>query len=110
MASAHLCLAEIHLWMLLHEVLKHVLFLLLFTRRLPLPLHLLIIHHFLDHAPRLSIQVAQLRVLRLDFRDVNLGRRCHYMRPPFGLVLFVKVYGDLFAIRSCFEGPGAFIE
>lgn len=56
--SAHLRLAEIHLWMLLHEVLQHILFLLFLARWFPLTLHLLIIHHFLHHASCLTVKIA----------------------------------------------------
>jgi len=96
--------------MLLHKLLQHVLLLLLLTRRFPLPLHLLIVHHLLHHPPRLSIQIAQLRVLRLDLRDVDLRRAGHDVGPPFRLVLLVEVDGDFFTRGSGFQGPGAFIR
>lgn len=106
----HFRLAEVHLRVLLHELLQHVLFLLFLTCRLPLPFHLLIIHHLLDHASRLTIQIAQFRVLRLDLCNIYLGCGCHNVCPPFGFVLLVKVDGDFFARGSRFKGPGAFVE
>ena len=71
--SAHLCVAEVHLGMLLHKLLEHFLLLLLLTRRLPLSLHLLVVHHLLDHAPRLTVKITELAVLRYDLGCVDLG-------------------------------------
>jgi hypothetical protein len=68
--------------MLRHEFLQHVLLLLLVGGRFPLPLHLLVVHHLLDHASGLAVQVAQLGVLGRDFLDVDLGRRRHDVWPP----------------------------
>ena len=75
------------------------------------PAHLLlalIIHHLLDHRSRLAIEIAQTRVLRLDFRHVDLRRARYNMCPPFHLVDFVQVDGDFFSWRlgSCLESPG----
>ncbi len=96
--------------MLLHEVFQHILLLLLLARRLPLPLHLLVIHHLLDHASSLTVQVAQFRVLGLDLCDIYLRSCCNNVSPPLGFVLFVQMNGYFFARGSCFEGPGAFVE
>lgn len=73
------------------ELLQHLNFLLLITRRLARLLLSLIIHHLLDHTPRLSIQITQLRVLRCDLGDVYLRRRGNNMCPPFHLVDFIQV-------------------
>lgn len=85
--------------------------LLLLTSRSPHLLLSLIIHHLLDHRPRLPVQIAQVRVLRRDLADVDLRRRGHDMRPPVHLVDFVEVDGDFFAggCGGCFEGPGGFV-
>jgi hypothetical protein len=108
--STHLRLTKIHLRMLLHEFLQHILFLLVLARRLPLPLHLLVIHHLLHHASCFPVQIAQLRVFRLDFRDVDFWGGGDYVGPPFGFVLFVEVDGDFFAGGCGFERPGAFVR
>lgn len=84
---------------------------LLITRQ---PAHLLlplIIHHLLDHGPRLAIQIAQLGRLRRDLAHINLGRGRHNMRPPFYLVDFVEVQGNFFSggLGCCFEGPAGFV-
>jgi hypothetical protein len=81
-SSTHLRLTKIHLRMLLHELSQHILLLLIIARRLPLPLHLLIVHHLLHHPPRLAVQITQLRVFRHDFRGVDLGCRRDDVRPP----------------------------
>ena len=96
--------------MLLHEFLQHVLLLLFLAGRLPLALHLLIIHHLLDHASRLAVEIAEFRVLGLDLGDVDLGGGGDDVCPPLRLVLFVQVDGDFFAGRRCFERPGALVE
>ena len=52
--------------MTLLELLQHIQFPLLLTRRLAHLLLPLIIHHFLHHAPRLPVQIPQFAVLGLD--------------------------------------------
>ena len=74
-----------------HKLLQHILLLLLITRRLPHFLLPLIIHHLLDHAPRLPVQITQLAILRLDLGDVDFRRGCHDMCPPLHLVYFVEM-------------------
>ena len=88
-----------------------------FLQNIPLPLlvtgqssHLLlplIIHHLLDHRPRLTVQVTQLRVLGRNLAHVDLGRGRHYMRPPLHLIDLVQVDRDFLAwrVRRCLECP-----
>ena len=57
--------------MTLLELLQNIQLPLLITRRLSHLLLPLIIHHFLHHAPRLTVQIPQLAVLRLDFGGVE---------------------------------------
>ena len=82
--SRHLGIAEVHFRMLTHKLLQYVLLLLLFAIWLPLPLHLLIIHHLFDHTARLSIQIAQFAVLRLDLCSVDFGGISDNVCPPIG--------------------------
>lgn len=94
--------------MLLLKLLQHVHLLLFIARRLPHLLLSLIIHHFLHHAPRLSIQITQVGILRRDLRDVNLRGGGYDMWPPFHLVHFIKVYRNFFPRRvgGRFKSPG----
>ena len=87
---------------------QHLPLLFLIAGRFPHLLLALIIHHLLDHTPRLAVQIAQLRVLRCDLGDVNLGRVRHDVRPPLHLIDFVEMDRDLFARGVCagrLEGP-----
>ena len=96
--------------MLRLEALQHLHLLLILARRLTHLLLALIIHHLLDHAPRLAIQIAEFAVLGRDLRDVDLGRRGDDMGPPFHLVDLVEMDGDFFAgVRQRFERPGGFV-
>lgn len=95
--------------MLTHELLEYVLLLLLLAVRLPLPLHLLIIHHLLDHAPRLAIQVAQLAVLRCDLRGVDFGRVGYDVCPPVRPGRLLQVNADVFAGLCGLERPRAVV-
>lgn len=96
--------------MLVLKFLEHVQLLLLITRRLPSFLLSLIVHHLLHHAPRLTIQIAQLTVLGVDLGGVDLGGRGDDVRPPFHLVDFVEVDGELLAGRGGLERPGGFVD
>lgn len=90
---------------------QHLKLLLLLTRRFPQLLLPLIIHHLLHHPPRLAVQVAQLRVLRLDLGRINLRRRRGHMRPPFHLIRLVQMDRDFFRLRARLggESPGRFV-
>lgn len=81
-ASTHLDVREVHFGMLGHELLEHILLLLFVTRRLALSLHLLIIHHFLNHAPSVTVQIGEFGVFGRDLCRVNLGSGRDNMRPP----------------------------
>jgi len=94
--------------MLRHELVQHLILLLFVARRLPLPLHLLVVHHFLDHATRLAVQFGQLAVLRLNLRGVDFGRGCHDVRPPVRARRFGEgdVNGFGVVLGVCGQGPG----
>lgn len=96
--------------MLLLELLQHIQFLLLVARRLSHLLLTLVIHHLLDHFPRLSIQVAQLAVLGLDLGGIDFWRCGDYMGPPLHLIYFVEMNADFFSVFDGFEGPCGFID
>ena len=89
------------------EFLQQIRFLLLVTSHATRLLLALIVHHFLDHGAGLTIQVTQARVLGCDFRDVDLRRSLHNMRPPFHLVHLIEVHIDFLpgGLGSCLEGP-----
>ena len=53
--STHLRIRKVHLRMTLLEFLQYVQLALLIARRLPHLLLPLIVHHLLDHAPRLAV-------------------------------------------------------
>jgi len=108
--STHLRIRKVHLRMLPLKLLQHLQLPLLLARRLPHLLLPLIIHHFLHHAPRLAVQIAQLRVLGLDFGGVEeVGGVGGDGGPPLHFVGFVEVEGYFFCGGGRgFEGPGAF--
>ena len=70
--------------------------LLLLTARLPSLLLPLIVHHLLDHAAGLAVQIAQLAVLGRDFADVDARRARDDVLPPFQLVGFGELDAELF--------------
>lgn len=72
----------------------------------------LIIHHLLNHRTGLAVQVAQARVLRGNFGDVDLGRGGDHMWPPFNFIGFVEVDIDFFAWGSggCLQSPRGFVD
>jgi hypothetical protein len=96
--------------MLLHKLLQQLVLLTLITRRLPLPLHLLVVHHLLHHPPRLAVQLRQLAVLWRDLGRVDLGRGGDDVGPPVRAGGFGEVDGDFFAGRCGFEGPGRVVD
>ena len=96
--------------MLLLKPLQNLPLLRLLTTNPTSLLLLLLNHHLLNHRPRLSIQITQVRRLGRDLGHVDSRRRGHHVRPPVHLVDFVEVQGDFFTggVRCCFEGPGGF--
>lgn len=95
--------------MLLLKLPQHLHLLFLVTSRLTHLLLPLIIHHFLYHGPRLTIQVAEFAVFGANLRGVNFGSRGDDVRPPFHLIDFVEVDSDFFTSTGGFECPGGFI-
>lgn len=86
--------------MLFLKLLQQLRLLLLITCRESRLFLSLIKHHFLHHTPRLSVQIPQFRVLRLDLRDVDFRRGGDDVWPPFQLV-------DLFEVDVAgFEAGG----
>jgi hypothetical protein len=94
-----------------HELLEHVLLLLLVAGWLAQLLLPLVEHHLLNHTPGLSIQITQLAILRLDLRDVYLRRRGDDVGPPLHLVRLVQVQlEDLGTGRGGGERPRRLIN
>lgn len=107
--SPHLRIRKVHLRVTLLELLQHVQLPLLLARRLPHLLLLLVVHHLLDHAPRLAVQIAQLAVLGRDLGRVEeAGRVGRDRGPPLLLVRLVEVDGDVLARGGGLERPGGF--
>lgn len=105
--SVNLGIAEVHLGVLLLELLEDIHLLLLVARRQACLLLTLVVHHLLDHSPGLAVEVRQLAVLGRDFGDVNLGRVCHDVCPPLHLVDLVEVDLErLGAVGGGDERPG----
>ena len=93
------------------ELTQQLLLLQLITTRLPHLLLPLIKHHLLDHPARLAIQIAQLRALGRDLRDVDLGRRRYHVFPPLHLIHLVQVQlEDLVAGWRSSQRPGGFVD
>ena len=100
-------IAKVHLGMLCLELLEDVHLLLLIRRGQALLLLALVVHHLLDHAARLAVEIGQLGGLGLDLGDVDLGRVGDDMRPPLHLVGLVEMDLDsLGTIGVAREGPG----
>lgn len=72
--------------MLILKLLHEIRLLLLIATHAPRLLLALIIHHLLNHTPRLAIEVAQFRVLRTDLSHVDSWRTGHDMRPPIHFI------------------------
>jgi hypothetical protein len=84
--------------------------LLLITTRLSRLLLPLIVHHLLDHASRLAVQIAQLAVFGRDFADVDARRGGDDVLPPFHFVGFGELDAEFFGARGGgFEGPGGVV-
>lgn len=96
--------------MLFLELLQHLRLLLVIAARQSLLLLSLIIHHLLDHASRLAIQVTQLAVLRRDLGRIDCGRIRDDVRPPLLPVLLVEVHADFLAILRRLERPGTVVD
>ena len=97
--------------MLFLKLPQHLHLLPLLARRLAHLLLPLVIHHFLHHAPRLAVQIPELRVLGRDLRGVDfVGRVADHRVPPFHFVALVEVDADFFARGHGFERPGAFVR
>ena len=85
--------------------------LLLITARLALLFLPLVIHHLLDHAAGLAVQVAELAVLGRDFGDVDARRGRDDMLPPLHLVGLRELDAQLFGARGrAFQRPGRVVE
>lgn len=107
--SAHLRIRKVHLGVTLFELLQDIQLALLVARRFPHLLLPLVIHHLLDHAARLAVQVTQLAVLGLDLGRVEeVGGVVRDRGPPLLLVRFVEVDGDFFTRGGGLERPGGF--
>lgn len=99
-------LAEIHLGVLLLELLEDIRLLLLVRGWQAVLLLPLVVHHLLDHAPRLAVEIGELGVFGLDLGDVDGGRAGDDVRPPLHLIHLVEVDLDgLCAVGVCGEGP-----
>lgn len=91
--------------MLFLKLPQHLISLRLITRRQPLLLLPLIVHHLLNHTPRLAVQITQLAILRFDLRSVYLGRIRHDVSPPLHLIGLVEVNGNFLPVGSRLKGP-----
>lgn len=110
--STDLSPTKIHLGMLLHELFQQILLFLLVTAGLPLPLHLLVVHHLLDHPARLAVEFRQLGVFGLDLGHVDCGGGRHDVRPPVGAAGFGQVDVDGFGGVGVVGGddPGRIVD
>ena len=93
--------------MLLLELPDDVQLLLLVGRRQSQRLLPLVEHHLLDRLARLSVQVAELRVLRLDLRDVDGIVAVAHAAPPLHLVELLEVDDEAGAVL---DGPEGIVD
>jgi hypothetical protein len=96
--------------MLLHKLLQQLVLFGLITRRLALPLHLLVVHHLLDHPSCLAVEFRQLAVFRLNLGRVDLWRRGDDVSPPVRASGLGEVDRDFFAGRCRLERPGRLVD
>lgn len=105
--SADLGVAEVHLGVLGLELLEDVGLALVVGGGQAELLLALVVHHLLDHAAGLAVEVGQLAVLGLDLGDVDLGGGGDDVRPPLHLVRLVEVDLDrLGAVGRRRQRPG----
>jgi hypothetical protein len=109
-SSAHLHIREVHLRVLLLELLEYIQLLLLVARGLAGLLLALIEHHLLHHSSRFTVEVAELAVLGRDLAGVDLGRRGDDVRPPLHLIRLVQVDLEVFAGGGWGECPGGLVD
>jgi hypothetical protein len=76
---------------------KHVLLLLLVRAGQTHFLLLLVVHHLLDHGSGVTVEVAELAVLRSNLGGVDPGSVLDDVGPPFHLVDLVEVDGEFLA-------------
>jgi hypothetical protein len=84
--------------MLRHELLEHVLLFLLVTRGLALSLHLLIVHHLLDHSASIAIQIRQLGVLWCNLGSIDLRSAGDDVGPPIRVGSLRQRNDNVFAV------------
>lgn len=89
--SIDLSLAKIHLRMLRLELAQQILLLLIIASGQTSLLLSLIVHHFLDHASCLAVQVGEVGGLGGYFGDVDARSGGDDVSPPFHFVRFVEV-------------------
>lgn len=97
--------------MLRLELPQNLRLLLLITTRLASLLLPLIIHHLLDHAASLAVQIAELAVLGRDFADVDARSGSHDVLPPLHFVGLGELDSHFFrAGGSAVESPGGIVD
>lgn len=103
----YLGVAEVHLGVLRLEFLEDVGLALIIRGGEAHLLLALVVHHLLDHAARLAVEVGQLAVLGLDLGHIDLGGARDHVGPPLHLVCLVQVDLDrLRPVGRCRQGPG----
>jgi len=97
--------------MLRLELAHNLRLLLLVAARLASLLLPLIVHHLLDHAAGLAVQVAKFAVFGRDFADIDARRGRDDVLPPLHLVGFRELDAQFFGARGRgFERPGGVVE
>mmetsp|Transcript_25487 Transcript_25487/g.43507 ORF Transcript_25487/g.43507 Transcript_25487/m.43507 type:complete len:160 (-) Transcript_25487:237-716(-) len=106
-SHGNLAIAKIHLGMTPLKLLQYLMLLRLLARRQPQRLLPLIVHHLLHRLSRLAVQIAQLRIFRLDFANVDFGISRTDGIPPFGLIVFLEGEDEFIAV---FDGPEGVVD
>ena len=83
-----------------HELLQHLLFLQLFVTGQTHRLLSLVEHHLLHCLTSVSVEVAQLAVLRLHFLGVDFGVAHQHALPPLHLVVLLQREDHLVVLQS----------
>mmetsp|Transcript_26783 Transcript_26783/g.63517 ORF Transcript_26783/g.63517 Transcript_26783/m.63517 type:complete len:217 (-) Transcript_26783:660-1310(-) len=99
-----LAIGEIHLGVLPLELLQNVELLLLVGRRQAHSLLPLVVHHLFDRLPRLAVEVAQVRVLRLDPLQLDFRIALARALPPLHVAELLEGEDESVAVLDGPEG------
>jgi hypothetical protein len=93
-------LAKVHFWVRVHELLEHVLFVLLLRGGQAHRLLALVVHHLLHSLARVPVKVAELAILRLHLLRVDLRVAFDHTLPPLHLIVLLQTHHHLAVLKG----------